>query len=88
MRVAGGEGTRIIRILPGLPTDSRQAGFSLMLNGQGKTKSFRFSPKGGKIPRYNLGEIISPTFDTMSRATIQRAEFSAGCRVQFWIGLS
>ena len=26
MRVAGGEGTRIIRILPGLPADSRQAG--------------------------------------------------------------
>ena len=29
MRVAGGEGTRIIRILPGLPTDSRQAGVQL-----------------------------------------------------------
>ena len=30
----------------------------------GATKSFRFIPKGGEIPRYNLGEIISLTFDT------------------------
>ena len=48
-----------------------------MLNGQGKTKSFRFSPKGGEIPRYNLGEIISLTFDIVSRGTIQRADLAA-----------
>ena len=48
-----------------------------MLNGQGKTKSFRFSPKGGEIPRYNLGEIISLTFDITSMGTIQRTQFSA-----------
>ena len=32
-----------------------------------KRNQFRFSQKGGKIPRYNLGEIISPTFDIVSK---------------------
>ena len=68
------KGALIIRTLPGLPAVSKQ-GFSLMLmvrhNDEGKSeaKSFRFILKGGEIPRYNLGEIISLTFDIMSRGS-------------------